>query len=98
MSIVFGEIAMNQITRLQFLINYLIQENKLEIELPTEQAQLFSLYRSLVNIREAKTATDKFIMIQNKMLKNEIKRKESLTQAISKNQWISGVVISPTKS
>ena len=35
---------MNQITRLQFLINYLIQENK-------------------------------FIMIQNKMLKNEIKRK-----------------------
>lgn len=29
---------MNQITRLQFLINYLIQENKLEIELPTEQA------------------------------------------------------------
>ena len=38
---------MNQITRLQFLINYLIQENKLEIELPTEQAQLFSLYRSL---------------------------------------------------
>ena len=66
---------MNQITRLQFLINYLIQENKLEIELPTEQAQLFSLYRSLVNIREAKTATDKFIMIQNKMLKNEIKRK-----------------------
>lgn len=27
---------MNQITRLQFLINYLIQENKLEIELPTE--------------------------------------------------------------
>lgn len=25
---------MNQITRLQFLINYLIQENKLEIELP----------------------------------------------------------------
>lgn len=66
---------MNQITRLQFLINYLIQENKLEIELPTEQAQLFSLYHSLVNIREAKTATDKFIMIQNKMLKNEIKRK-----------------------
>ena len=28
---------MNQITRLQFLINYLIQENKLEIELPTKQ-------------------------------------------------------------
>ena len=32
---------MNQITRLQFLINYLIQENKLEIELRTEQAQIF---------------------------------------------------------
>ncbi|MFQ7171450.1 MAG: hypothetical protein ACLRQF_04700 [Thomasclavelia ramosa] len=76
---------MNQITRLQFLINYLIQENKLEMNFHRTSTTIF-LYRSLVNIREAKTATDKFIMIQNKMLKNEIKRKGIIDSSNFKNQ------------
>lgn len=64
---------MNQEERLDYLINYLINENK-------ENGQILSkrysnkkdLLRALFNVREPKEATNEFIMIQDEYLKEEI--------------------------
>lgn len=66
---------MNQNERLITLIKYLIKERNFDIAIPQNHNELFDLYRSLVNIREAKPVPQQFIDIQDEMLQEEIQRK-----------------------
>ena len=59
--------------RLDFLINYLIEENK-EIDIketPQNTSDKKRLYRSLCNIREPLPISEKYIKIENEFLKKE---------------------------
>lgn len=63
--------------KLDFLINYLIKENKnIDIkEIPKDIENKRILYRSLCNIREAKPISEEYIKIENEFLKEENERK-----------------------
>lgn len=62
---------MKQTERLSYLVDYLIREENIAIDIPKTQDELFNLYRSLVNIREAKSISQEFLSIQDDMLKEE---------------------------
>ena len=68
---------MTQNERLIFLINYLKNESAKyhDLKLPDSYEEKAILFRSLVNIREPKAASDKFIKIQNEYLQCEIENK-----------------------
>lgn len=66
---------MNQNERLVYLIQYLLEEKELDIDIPHTHSELFQLYRSLVNMREAKTISQEFLNIQDQMLQEENQRK-----------------------
>lgn len=78
---------MNQIERLIYLVTYLINEHNYIIEIPQSHDDLFQLYRTLVNIREAKDISDEFLTIQDEMLKIEI-RKKGIVSIDSKQQLV----------
>ena len=63
--------------KLDFLIDYLIKENKnIDIkEIPQNICEKRRLYRSLCNIREPMPISKKYIKIENEFLKEECKRK-----------------------
>lgn len=66
---------MTQNERLIYLIQYLLEEHKMIIDIPHTHDELFQLYRSLVNIREAYPISQEFLDIQDEMLKEENQRK-----------------------
>lgn len=66
---------MNQNERLTYLVKYLLEEKKIDIDIPQNHDELFQLYRSLVNIREANPISQEFLNVQDFMLKEENKRK-----------------------
>lgn len=66
---------MIQNERLIYLINYLLKERNLDIKLPKEHDELFSLYRALVNTRKAKQISQGFLDLQDEMLQEENRRK-----------------------
>lgn len=62
--------------KLDFLINYLLQENK-EIKLDTIPKDLIEkqiLYRSLCNIRKAKPISKEYLQIENEYLQDELNK------------------------
>ena len=59
---------MKQNERLTYLVKYLLEEINLDRDIPQNQDELFQLYRSLVNIREAKPIAQEFLNIQDEML------------------------------
>ena len=63
---------MNQNERLNYLINYLLEDLHLDKDLFFGE-DLFTTYRKLVNIREAKPVSKKFLEIQDEMLQDEKK-------------------------
>lgn len=66
---------MKQNERLTYLVKYLLEEINLDRDIPQNQDELFQLYRSLVNIREAKPIAQEFLNIQDEMLQEENQRK-----------------------
>ncbi|MCH5207231.1 MAG: protein-ADP-ribose hydrolase, partial [Oscillospiraceae bacterium] len=56
--------------KLLYLIKYLIAENPTysDIEIPTDNTERFPLYRSLVNIRPAVLADEKFLKTEDEFL------------------------------
>lgn len=63
--------------KLDFLIDYLLKENK-EINIDkilTDINDRKSLYRSLCNIREPKPISNKYLQIENEYLQEELKNK-----------------------
>ena len=67
---------MNQNERLNYLINYLLEDLHLDKDLFFGE-DLFTTYRKLVNIREAKPVSKKFLEIQDEMLQEENRKKGS---------------------
>ena len=65
---------MNQNERLNYLINYLLEDLHLDKDLFFGE-DLFTTYRKLVNIREAKPVSKKFLEIQDEMLQEENRKK-----------------------
>lgn len=63
---------MNQNERLNFLLDFLIKESKMNIKIPIEITEQKQLLRTLMNIREPKSISEKFIKVQNEYLKQEI--------------------------
>lgn len=66
---------MKQNERLTYLVKYLLEEISLDRDIPQNHDELFQLYRSLVNIREAKPIAQEFLNIQDEMLQEENQRK-----------------------
>ncbi|WP_028042532.1 protein-ADP-ribose hydrolase [Candidatus Stoquefichus massiliensis] len=66
---------MNQRERLKYLVEYLLKEKTINIDIPATDDELFSLYRSLVNIREAAPISKEFIEIEGLMLEEETNKK-----------------------
>ena len=66
---------MKQNERLTYLVKYLLEEINLDRDIPQNQDELFQLYRSLVNIREAKPIAQEFLNIQDDMLQEENQKK-----------------------
>ncbi|MDD6763238.1 MAG: protein-ADP-ribose hydrolase [Clostridiales bacterium] len=68
---------MTQNERVYFLLDYLIKESAgySDINIPFETKQQKQLLRSLMNIREPKPVTEKFLRIQNEYLKEETQNK-----------------------
>lgn len=66
---------MNQIERLTFLVQYLLDEKNMKIDIPEEHQDLFDLYRALVNVREAGEVSQDFLSIQAEMLQEENMKK-----------------------
>ena len=68
---------MNQEERLNYLINELIKEYGDELqhmEIPASYKARISLLRGLMNLRDPKQISDKFIKIQDEYLQEEIKK------------------------
>lgn len=63
--------------KLDYLINYLLEENKnVKIDgIPTDYESKKRLYRSLCNIREPKPIAEEYIRIENEYLQEELKKK-----------------------
>lgn len=66
---------MKQKERLIYLIKILLKEKDYVVEIPEDEETLFSLYRSLVNVREAAPISQQFLEVQDEMLKEENRRK-----------------------
>ena len=68
---------MTQNERLLFLIEYLKNENPRyrELEIPHGREERFRLYRSLVNVRMPKNATEEYLRIEDEFLKEETAQK-----------------------
>lgn len=79
---------MNQNERLTYLVKYLLEEKNLDIAIPHTYDELFQLYRSLVNIREAKPISQEFLDIQDEMLQEENQIKGIVSFKNSKDQII----------
>lgn len=69
-----GEISMNRKEKLLYLINYLILENPeyRNLKIPDSENELFTLFRSLVNVRPPKPAAVEFLAVQDEFLRGEI--------------------------
>jgi hypothetical protein len=72
---------MNQEQRLNYLLDYLCKEQskKHTITIPCEYMQKRALFRSLVNIRPPRSASDTFIGIQDDFLHEEARQKGIVT-------------------
>lgn len=59
--------------KLIYLIKYLLSEDirYKDIQIPKEKSRRFDLFRSLVNIRPPKPASDEFIRVQDEFLREE---------------------------
>lgn len=59
--------------KLIYLIKYLLAEDirYKDIQIPNEKSQRFDMFRSLVNIRPPKPASDEFIRVQDEFLREE---------------------------
>lgn len=79
---------MNQNERLTYLVKYLLEEKKIDIDIPLNHDELFQLYRSLVNIREANPISQEFINIQDEMLQEEHRNKGIVTFENTKEKMI----------
>ena len=58
-----------------FLIEYLLREIGECVPIPEGEDERFRLFRSLVNIRPPKGASDEFLRVQDMFLKEELSRK-----------------------
>ena len=65
---------MTQIERLHYLINYLINEQRADIQIPKNTSDKKRLLRSLMNIRPPLKTDDEFLKIQNEYLQLEIEK------------------------
>lgn len=67
--------------KLLYLIKYLIAENPnySDIEIPTDNTERFRLYRSLVNIRPAVPADEKFLKTEDEFLTEYTSEKKGIT-------------------
>lgn len=65
---------MTQSEKLLFLIQSLLDENPQyrNMEIPTDPAKRFQLFRSLVNIRQPQTIGEAFLTVQDEFLQTEI--------------------------
>lgn len=59
---------MTQSERLEYLINYLLQERRLSQPLPADDGDRFRLFRALVNTREPIAASAEFLSVQDEYL------------------------------
>lgn len=66
---------MKQFERRKYLIEYLLAENKLQIEIPSDEISQKRLLRALFNVRMPKTASGEFLRIQNEYLQEESRLK-----------------------
>lgn len=66
---------MKQIERRKYLIEYLLAENDLQAEIPSEEASQKRFLRALMNVRAPKKASSEFLRIQDEYLREELKRK-----------------------
>lgn len=73
---------MSQEKRLNYLIEYLLNESKVNACIPNDISGKKKLFRSLVNIREPKVASEEFLKIQDEYLKYEINSK-GITDSLS---------------
>lgn len=77
---------MNQKERLTYLVTNLLKEKNIDVTIPDSHDELFQLYRSLVNIREARYISQEFLTIQDQMLQEENKKKGIVTFENNKDQ------------
>lgn len=68
---------MNHLERLEFLIQYLLNENPKysDVKIPVEEIDKKRLYRSLVNIRPPECITNQYLQEEALYLKEEMSRK-----------------------
>ena len=68
---------MTQDERRIWLIKYLLSENKRyeNVAIPKDCNEQFNLYRSLVNVRMPKPASEEYLKIEDEFLKEEISKK-----------------------
>lgn len=79
---------MNQKERLTSLVKYLLEEKNLDMDIPHTYDELFQLYRSLVNIRNAKPISQEFLNIQDQILQEENQNKGIVSFDNTKEQII----------
>lgn len=67
--------------KLDFLINYLLKENKEVVvkNIPTDIKDKKRLYRSLCNIRDAKPISKEYIKAENEYLQEELNKKDIIS-------------------
>ncbi|MBP5247985.1 MAG: protein-ADP-ribose hydrolase [Fibrobacter sp.] len=72
---------MTQLERLKFLIQLLLSEykNPLLQKLPNTEAELFQVYRSLVNVRPPKKAPDGFLEVQDAYLQENLLKRGTVS-------------------
>ncbi|MDE6275893.1 MAG: protein-ADP-ribose hydrolase [Clostridia bacterium] len=66
---------MNQQSRRQYLINYLLSSKHLGVEIPDDEQSQKRLFRALVNVRMPQPASKEFLQIQDEYLQNELLQK-----------------------
>lgn len=67
---------MDKDQQLDFLINYLVEERKDNIEIPQNIPEKQDLFRSLMNVRPAIPISEEFLKIQDEYLTNETLSKD----------------------
>ena len=69
--------SMTQTERRTYLIKYLLEEqNEVERDIPKDVNEQKRLLRGLMNVREAKPISEKFLRVQNDYLQAELAQKE----------------------
>lgn len=74
----FYKLGRRILEKLDFLINYLLEENK-EVKaekIPEDNISKKRLYRSLCNIRDVKPISEKYLKAENEYLQSELKNKK----------------------